>query len=100
MQRCHWKANEVDPGHVPSLAASSCPTRASPVIVGLQFRERCRVPPDDVVGSERAFVEPSGFTAVTRTRIVRPTSTCPTLYVLPSEARSTSRCRRLQRNQR
>jgi hypothetical protein len=34
-QRCHWKANEVGfPVHVPSLAVSSCPTRASPVIVG------------------------------------------------------------------
>ena len=34
-QRCHWNANDVGlPVHVPSLAVSSCPTRASPVIAG------------------------------------------------------------------
>ena len=34
--RCHWKAKDVGfPVQVPSLAFSSCPTRASPVIVGI-----------------------------------------------------------------
>lgn len=102
-QRCHWKANEVGlPVHVPSVAVSSFPTRASPLIVGRPvFVSGAAFEPTTSVCSERAFIEPSAFTAVTRTRSVLPTSACPTLYVLPSDASSTQLLPPgLQRNQR
>ena len=90
-QRCHWNANDVGlPVHVPSLALSSCPTRASPVIVGrVVLFSGAAFEATTSVCSERAFVAPSALTAVTRTRIVLPTSACASLYVLPSEAVST-----------
>ena len=75
-QRCHWKAKEVGfPVQVPSLAVSSWPTRASPVTVGrVVLLSGAAFDSTTAVCSERAFVAPSAFSAVTRTRIVLPTS--------------------------
>src|SRR5688572_20640643 len=80
--RCHWKANEVGaPLHVPSSAVSSSPTRAVPEIVGRDVFRGAPPPVTRAVASERALAAPSAFTAVTRTRIVWPTSSAASRYV-------------------
>jgi hypothetical protein len=75
-QRCHWNENEVGlPVQVPSFAVNSSPTRAVPVIVGREvFVSGAAFEPTTSLGSERAFISPSAFIAVTRTRKVCPTS--------------------------
>src|SRR5262245_18263867 len=102
-QRCHWNANEVGVlDHVPSLAESSWPTRASPVITGRDvLMSGGAFAPTTSDCSERAVAEPSAFDARTRTRTVLPTSAGPSRYVWPSAASATHELpSRLQRNQR
>src|SRR6476659_2960210 len=86
--RCHWYENDVGlPLHVPSFPISSSPTRASPVTVGREvFVRGVAFEGTPSVGSERACTQPSALLAMTRTRIVCPRSTWPSLYVLPSAA--------------
>ena len=62
----------------PSFAVSPCRTRASPVMWAATVRAAARRSRRrHRFCSERAAVEPSALTAVTRTRIVLPTSTWP-----------------------
>jgi hypothetical protein len=87
--RCHWYAYEIGavPDHVPGAAVNVCPACAVPEIVGaLVLAGAAGAACTTAVAADVAFADPAEFVAVTTTRIVKPMSAGPSVYVVPVAA--------------
>jgi hypothetical protein len=82
-QRRHWKVNVIGvaPDHEPVVAVSVEPNLAVPEIAGSAVFSGADVETTTAVGAESAEAEPCELLAVTRRRILLPTSSSLSTYV-------------------